>query len=164
MVSPCAVCASLGKACCKGYQIYLTPGDVSRISDYLNSSDFYTVEPPVLSDIEPDYDPLWLPMIMSEDRQVRVLKRGADKQCSLATDKGCQLPLDRRPLVCRLFPYYYLEDGILGIDAACPISNDCNWRTVLNRMDMDEVKAKSWVDLLYKEIRNKKEAICLTSV
>jgi len=155
MVMPCAICASLGKSCCKGYQIYLTPGDISRISDYLKLSDFYTVEPPVLTDIEPDYDPLWLPMIMSEDHQVRVLKRGADKQCCLATDSGCLLPLNRRPLICRLFPYDFKETCILGIDASCPISKDRDWQTVLNRMDMTKAKANMWRDLLYEEIRDK---------
>ncbi len=152
MVTPCATCASLGHSCCKGYQIYLTSGDIVRISGFLKHSDFYTYEPPILSDIEPDYDTCWLPLIMSEGNRVRVLNRTDDKQCCLAFAMGCLLPLETRPLICRLFPYDFINHHILGIDSSCPISKECNWQSILDGMEMTESKAQHWVDLLYEEI------------
>ncbi len=153
MDNPCASCAGQGTSCCSGYQIFLTPGDVCRIADVTKNGDFFTFESPVRTDIEPDYDPSWLPLILSPGNQVRVLKRTDDKKCCMASDTGCILPPDRRPLICRLYPYTFMENCILGIDPHCPISKHRDWQSVLSRMGMPEFKAMQWLDLLYAEIR-----------
>ncbi len=157
MDTPCAACAGRGTSCCSGYQIFLTPGDVCRIADFIKNCDFFTFEPPVLTDIEPEYDPSWIPLILSSGNQVRVLKRTVEKKCCLASDTGCILPPDRRPLICRLYPYIFIEHCILGIDPHCPISKHREWPVVLERMGMPGVKAKQWLDLLYAEIRGPRD-------
>ena len=147
-------CAQAGTSCCKNYQIILTTGDIQRISDFLGHQNFYTLEPPVFEDIVPDYDPLWMPMVLKSEGLVCVLKRTPEKNCALLMETGCSLPYDRRPLICRLYPYRYTEEGILGIDEACPISGEKEWGFVLDKLDMPAGKAKQWISLLYAEVRN----------
>ena len=152
MLSPCARCAQAGSSCCQGYQILLTSGDIRRIADVVGHYDFLSIEPPVIEEIAPDYDPQWLPLILEPDQTVRVLRRSPEKRCSLLTETGCQLPWASRPLICRLYPYTYTEQGILGIDPACPISKTCEWTKALDGMDMPAAKAKEWLTLLYAEV------------
>jgi Fe-S-cluster containining protein len=147
-------CARSGSSCCKNYQIHLTTGDIHRISAIIGNTGFVANEFPVSEEIDPDYDPQWLPMIMSQDGRVRVLKRTSEKNCVLLTSTGCSLPFDSRPLICRLYPYTYSESGILGIDTACPISRDSGWATVLKELDMPAEKAKQWCMQLYQEVRD----------
>ena len=153
VTQPCMNCARAGTSCCKGYQILLTTGDLERISGFLGDHDFFTFETPVPEEFSPDYDPTWLPMILGSDTQVRVLKRTPEKNCSLLTPTGCRLPFDRRPLICRLYPYTYTEQGILGVDAACPISREKEWGTVLEHLDMPTARATQWLTQLYAEVR-----------
>ena len=153
MATPCALCADQGTSCCKGYQIFLTPGDVHRISDFSHHSNFFIFESPIPEEIEPDYDPSWLSRIISSTHLVRVLKRTGEKQCCWASENGCLLPPNRRPLICRLYPYTFNENCFLGIDSNCPISKNRAWQSVLNEMNMPLFMAKQWLDLLYLEIR-----------
>jgi len=150
----CMNCARIGTSCCTHYQIILTTGDIQRISDFLGHQNFFILEPPVLEDIEPDYDPFWMPMVLKPEGVVCVLKRTREKSCVLLTETGCSLPYDRRPLICRLYPYKYTEEGILGIDTDCPISGEKEWGCVLDTLDMPTAKAKQWISLLYAEVRN----------
>lgn len=153
MSDPCALCAHKGTSCCQKYQVVLTNDDTLRIASYTGNWDFLSIEYPVCEDIEPDYDPLWLPMILMPDRHVKVVKRASDKKCILLSKTGCVLPIDKRPLICRLYPYIYIEQGILGIDSACPISQYKNWESVLSGMEMPKGKAAEWISMLYSEIR-----------
>ena len=150
----CMNCARTGTSCCKNYQISLTTGDIQRISEFLGHQNFFTLETPVLEDIEPDYDPLWLSMILRPEGLVRVLIRTPERNCAMLTETGCTLPYDRRPLICRLYPYKYTEEGILGIDQACPISKEKEWGSLLCQLDMPADQAKQWLTLLYAEVRN----------
>ncbi len=92
-------------------------------------------------------------MILLPDRHVKVLKRTLDKNCILLSKTGCCLPIDKRPLICRLYPYIYIEQGILGIDPECPISQNRNWERILSGMEMPKEKADVWISLLYNEMR-----------
>ena len=159
MTIPCVGCAQAGTSCCRNYQIILTRGDIQRAAEFLGRRDFFTLEPPVLEDIEPDYDPCWMPMIVSSKGLVRVLKRTAEKDCFLLTETGCPLPCECRPLICRLYPYNYTEAGIIGIDRACPIAKEEERVSLLDGLDMPEDKAKKWVPMLYAEIREEITAI-----
>ncbi len=152
MSQPCAYCARAGTSCCSGYQIILTSGDISRISNIVGNQDFWVSELPVPEDIEPGYDPLWLPLILGGESRVRVLKRSAEKKCFFLTPEGCRLPFVSRPLICRLYPYTYTSDGILGIDSACPISRDQGWQVILDQLDMPADRAREWLTLLYDEV------------
>ncbi|GAB6143399.1 YkgJ family cysteine cluster protein [Desulfocicer niacini] len=157
MTQPCMSCARVGTSCCKNNQVNLTTGDIQRVSDFLGHQNFYTLEPPVLEEICPAYDPQWLPLIMEPTGKVRVLKRTAEKNCSMLTENGCQLPYDCRPLICRLYPYTYTEEGIMGIDASCPISREKNWSVILEQLDMPADKARQWLGLLYTEVKKSHE-------
>lgn len=155
VTQPCMNCARAGTSCCKGYQILLTAGDLERISGVLGDRAFFTFEPPVPEDIAPDYDPTWLPMIMGTAGHVRVLKRTPEKNCCLLTPDGCCLPFDKRPLICRLYPYTYTEQGILGVDPACPISREKEWGAVLEGLDMPAARATEWLTQLYAEVKSR---------
>ncbi|MBU4129792.1 MAG: YkgJ family cysteine cluster protein [Proteobacteria bacterium] len=154
MTLSCMSCAQAGTSCCKNYQVNLTTGDMHRISEFLGHQDFSTIEPPVLEDIEPKYDPDWLPLIVRPDGMVRVLKKDRERYCTMLTPTGCQLPYDRRPLICRLYPYTYTEKGIVGVDSACPISKESDCQSVLDRLDMPLEKAKKCLALIYAEFKS----------
>lgn len=159
----CMDCARAGTSCCNHYQIVLTTGDIERMASFLGHQNFFTIEPPILEDMEPDYDPDWLPLVLGDDTRIRVLKRDANRTCFLLSATGCSLPAENRPLICRLYPYTYNEEGILGIDHDCPISKEMEWGTVLERLDMPAEKAKQWLSLLYAEVKKGRNGCGLQS-
>ncbi|MBF0202555.1 MAG: hypothetical protein HQK66_14855 [Desulfamplus sp.] len=89
---------------------------------------------------------------MGSESRVRVLKRSAEKNCYFLTQEGCHLPFARRPLICRLYPYTYTSNGILGIDRSCPISREQEWQSILDHLDMPADRALEWLTLLYDEV------------
>jgi Fe-S-cluster containining protein len=155
----CALCAFNGTSCCQNFQIPLTDGDVLRISTYRGNRDFLSVEPPVPEEIEPVYDPTWLPRLLRQDHLVRVLARTPEKKCVLLTENGCCLPLEQRPLICRLHPYTYTEHGPMGIDPSCPISKSPDGLALLESMQMPVSRAKGWVTLLYEELQESRPSV-----
>ena len=51
-----------------------------------------------------------------------MLKRQPDGDCTFLGEQGCVLPLETRPLICRLYPYDYSEQGIRDeLAAGCPL-------------------------------------------
>ncbi len=153
MTQPCKRCALAGTSCCKNHQIVLTTGDFERIARFTGNQDFSVTGPLIVEEIQTDYDPQWLPLIMESGNHVKFLRRTPEKTCILLTENGCQLPFDHRPLMCRLYPYTYTEDDILGIDTACPISKENEWTKILEQLEMPSQKAREWRAMLYSEIR-----------
>ena len=81
-VSLCERCAGTGKTCCQGRDIYVTPGDVCRISIHVGRHDFYEFrrsQDPAYEDQSDD--PLWLRFVFRPDKTRRVLKRDGTGNC-----------------------------------------------------------------------------------
>jgi hypothetical protein len=127
---------------------------------FMGAFHFFTFEEPDLDYRDPGDDPAWLTLTIRPDGRRRVLKRTADKCCTMLAENGCLLPISVRPLICRLHPYTYTEAGIAGVDTACPMSRERNWPALLEQLGMEMFEARQWHRQLYSELRGDYPAGC----
>ncbi len=158
MKTLCFTCSQNGTSCCQGTQICLTDGDVLRISQFLNSCNFFTAEMPDPAYLDPGDDSEWIMLTIRPDGKRSVLKRTVSKSCTMLGENGCILPLTIRPLICRLHPYTYTAAGISGVDPACPLSRERDLSALLEQLGMGMDAARQWHELLYGELRGNKTA------
>lgn len=193
---PCARCASTQKTCCQTAQIVVTSGDVARIAAHTGRTDFTHRTPPSdpsYAEADPD-DPNWVRYTIAPDGTRRVLRkqdgqtpgaggrRGDAGDCTFLGEAGCVLPVEVRPLVCRLYPFMYNEQRLEGpgdesggldesycptrlfFDAsrrALPASNlppGTPRTTMLTVLQMDPKDGERWRAKLYEELREDREA------
>jgi len=150
----CGECARLGKTCCQDREILLTKGDIHRISRHTGKACEWEYRRPA----NPAYldqadDPNWLKWGFRPDGTRPILKRQASGDCAYLTPKGCSLPMEIRPLVCRLYPYEYTEKGLAGVSTECPSSAVPPGKTILEVLEMHQVDAVRWHRILYTELR-----------
>ncbi|MBN2065048.1 MAG: YkgJ family cysteine cluster protein [Sedimentisphaerales bacterium] len=158
MLSYCLDCAANDQSCCEGKQIYITLGDVQRIREFGIKEEFHTFEPLGEDYLTGGGDPGWNPLILNEDGNRRILAVKADGNCMFLSDKGCTLPGNVRPLLCRIYPYDFTGPSITGMCQGCPISKQENWLDILNSSQMNLETAKAWVEQLYDEIYQERAA------
>lgn len=150
----CVRCARHMKTCCQTCEVYVTLGDVERISDYLDRDDFWHFQ--VATDpryLEQDDDPVWRDHVIRADNSRRVLKRQPDGDCSQLGPQGCTLPLEVRPLICRLYPYLYDASGIHDdLSQGCPLELLRPGQGLIEALGMKLEDAHRWHKQLYEEI------------
>lgn len=171
---PCARCARMQKTCCQHAEIVLTDGDIARITAHTGRPDFWSRQKPT----NPAYllpdpaDPNWLPYTTDASGHRRMLNRHPDGDCGFLGPAGCTLPVDVRPLVCRLYPFAYNETGMTGIDDEyCPtevlLPKDQPGITMLTVLGMSPAEGESWRAMLYAELRQSmqspKESPCASA-
>lgn len=151
----CRECAGAGQTCCQGHDIYITRGDCLRIYNFLRHKDFYEYR----ASSDPAYadqndDPIWQQYVFRSDGRRRVLKHKQNNDCALLTPAGCALPIEVRPLVCRLFPHVYSAVGISdGWDPACRAALTTIGDVMENGIaGIRGVEADQWHQLLYNEV------------
>jgi len=151
----CTRCAKMGKTCCYNRDIYITPGDVKRIREYIGEDDFYEFRSALKSEyLDQDDDPMWLKYVFNSDGSRRVLKHGISEKCIFLGEKGCTLSLNVRPLVCRLHPHTYNADDIYP-----ELENDCPVYLLEKGETLEQAvagicieDARKWHRMLYDEI------------
>jgi Fe-S-cluster containining protein len=150
----CVRCARHMKTCCQTCEIYTTIGDLQRITDYTGRDDFYEFRAPANpAYIDQDDDPTWRDGVFQADGTRRVLKKQANGDCTFLGSAGCVLPLETRPLVCRIYPYDYTEAGIQDeLSHGCPLELLKPEQTLIQALDMNVVDAERWRSMLYAEI------------
>jgi Fe-S-cluster containining protein len=145
--------------------VYVTLGDIGRIADYTGRDDFFEYrvpEDPVY--LGQDDDPLWRDCVFRPDRSRRVLKRAPGGDCFFLGAEGCALPIDARPLACRLYPYQYDEQRIWEeLSDRCPRGLLKPGESLTEALHMSLPQAQVWHQQLYRELRMEKETSC-TSV
>jgi Fe-S-cluster containining protein len=143
------------KTCCQTREIYVTPGDVERIAEYTGRRDTYVYRvPDNPSYLDQDDDPAWRDHVFRVDGTRRVLKRRASGDCHFLGSAGCVLPTEVRPLVCRIYPYDYTEDGIQEeLATGCPLELLPAGQGLIEALDMWRTDAVRWHRQLYEEIR-----------
>jgi uncharacterized protein len=151
----CVRCARRRKTCCQLCEVYVTPGDVRRIAEHTGAEDFHEFRPAgdsVYTD-HPD-DPTWMRLVFRADGTRRILRRRAEGDCTFLGPCGCRLPLDVRPLVCRIYPYDFNEQGIKDeLERGCPMELVRKGLTLIDELGMDRAAAERWHRQLYEEIR-----------
>ena len=150
----CARCAKHMRTCCQTSEIFTTLGDVQRITEFTGKSDFHerrAPEDPVYA--EQDDDPVWRDNVFDEHGTRRVLKRQPNGDCTFLGSKGCVLPMETRPLICRIYPYDYTEAGIREeLARGCPLELLRPVQGLLQALDMNLADAQRWHKQLYEEI------------
>lgn len=154
----CARHAQLGKTCCQICEIVVTAGDCRRVAAHAQRTDFWEYRAPDdPAYLEQDDDPNWLKWAFRADGTRPILKRHASGDCTFLGAAGCRLPLEVRPLVCRLYPNTYTERGIDGVLDECPKEVIPPGRTILEVLDMNRREADRWHAMLYAELRAGKD-------
>ena len=153
----CTRCAAQGPTCCQGKDrdIYITRGDLKRISVHVGQADFYEFRKPTNPTYcEADEDPLWTAYVFRRDGSRRVLKhQDAEGDCAFLTVNGCTLPVNVRPLICRLHPFAYNSGGLsAGFAEGCPTHLLVAGQSLIQCLGMDAQVAKVWHRTLYSEI------------
>lgn len=151
----CAKCAQHELTCCQETEVFLTDGDIRRISTHVGQTDFWEYqqpEDPVLT--KPQLaDPNWLRYTVRPDGTRPQLKHRHSGDCTFLTATGCGLPTHVRPLICRLYPYDYTEHGIVGTVPGCPVYLIDKGQTLIGAIGIDASDAKRWHEQLYSELR-----------
>ncbi|MBL7178641.1 MAG: YkgJ family cysteine cluster protein [Pseudomonadota bacterium] len=150
----CADCSSHQKTCCQERDIYLTPGDLKRIQEYVRNENFYEFRIPS----DPSYlavtdDPMWKEHVFRLDNTRRVLKQDPVGNCIFLSPNGCIMSINERPLVCRLHPYEYNADGLCErLVPECPVYLLESGITLQDAIGLNPDQALQWHYLLYSEI------------
>jgi Fe-S-cluster containining protein len=150
----CVRCARHMKTCCQTSEVYTTLGDVDRITGHTGRSDFYEFRVPENPFYEDqDDDPVWRDHVFRSDGSRRVLQRKASGDCTFLGPQGCLLPLDVRPLVCRLYPFDYVAEGIVeALSPGCPLELLAPGQGLLEALGMNRPDAVGWHRQLYTEL------------
>jgi Fe-S-cluster containining protein len=155
--SVCVECAGAGTSCCVDRQIFVTAGDVRRISRATGESGFAVREAVSSAYAEHDDDPAWSLYVLACGERP-VLVRRADGSCHFLGDGGCVLDLHTRPLLCRLYPFEFAEAGIREVDGECPASRCGDPEGAMRTMGMAPDEVADWHRQLYLEIRTAPDA------
>src|SRR5688572_5091335 len=154
----CVRCANSQKTCCQTRQVYCGAGDKQRIAAHTGRSDFYefvVAEPEYL---DQDDDPPYRDFVFRPDGSRRVLKKQANGDCTFLGKTGCTLPMEVRPLICRLYPYDYDHLGIREeLSHGCPTHLMKREETLLVALDMRLEDAMRWQRQLYRELPLERE-------
>lgn len=152
----CVRCARHTRTCCQRSEVYVTPGDVERIAAHTGRGEFYEFRAPGNPEYLPqDDDPAWRDQAFRPDGTRRVLRREANGDCTFLGSKGCTLPLEVRPLVCRLYPFEYTEAGLTDeLASGCPLELLRPGEQLLTALDMHRSDGERWRQQLYAELRS----------
>lgn len=102
--------------------------------------------------LDQDDDPAWR-VIFTPSGARRVLARRGDGDCTFLGTAGCTLPLEVRPLVCRLYPYDYTALGLRDeLSEGCPTELLGPAETLISALEMDVEVAEAWRAQLYREL------------
>lgn len=158
----CVRCARHTKTCCQRSEIYATRGDEQRIRDFIGRDDFTEYRrPDNLQYADQDDDPIWRDHVFHSDGSRRVLKRQSNGDCTFLGAHGCELPLEIRPLICRLYPYDYTAEGIVEeLSEGCPLELLSPGEQLIDALQMNLDDARGWHRQLYQEIQNEVHVGC----
>jgi len=150
----CMRCAQCRRTCCQLSEVYVTLGDVQRIAAHTHRSDFHDYaipdNPVYLPD---DDDPAWRDGVFRPDGTRRVLRRRPQGDCVFLGPGGCTLPMDVRPLLCRIYPYDFDEHGLRSeLAPGCPLELLRPGEGLIEALYMNRTDAEAWHEQLYEEI------------
>ena len=129
--------------------------DVRRIAVFTSRIDFFEYRPPAdPAYLAGDIDPQWQHHVFRLDGTRRLLMQQSSGDCIFLTRRGCQMSLEVRPLVCRLYPLTYTGAGIESEpDKRCPVQRFCLGQTIGEAFGISMQQALSWHTDLYLEMK-----------
>ncbi|MEN6620798.1 MAG: YkgJ family cysteine cluster protein [Smithella sp.] len=145
--------------CCQDSDVFVSLGDLKRICIYKNSFNFYEYREatePYLEELKRCDDKLWNNVTITPKRMRRVLRKKGKNCIFLDENTGCTLPMEIKPLVCRIYPYGY-DNAKIILDNNCGCPQDllnldsCNNAIEIN-FGVSIEKAELWRAQLYCEL------------
>ncbi|OHD12762.1 MAG: hypothetical protein A2086_07230 [Spirochaetes bacterium GWD1_27_9] len=158
----CDKCSKIDKTCCQlgSGVVLLTDGDIKRIINFVGQNDFWLMEEPkeyLKNRILSSFDPNMRLYALSKDNKVQTLKHQANGDCTFLTEKGCILPMEDRPLYCRIHPYDFVEEVVTGITFVdCPVQYLDKKGDLPDILNVKYDDAVRWVKQLYNELKEGK--------
>jgi len=158
----CEQCKKLDKTCCQlgSGVVLITDGDIKRISSFTKDVYFWKFEEPkdyLLNRIKSSYDPKMRFYALSNDFKVQTLKHKENGDCIFLSISGCALPMEIRPLHCRIHPYEFVEEQVVGITFAhCPVHLLEKRGDLPDELNIRYDDAEKWVKMFYGELREGK--------
>jgi len=150
----CAKHALMERTCCQTSEVFVTEGDKQRIAEHAGRTDFWEHRAPEdPSYLDQEDDPAWMRGVFRADGTRPILKRKPKGDCTFLGAEGCTLPVEVRPLVCRMYPFEYTEGGISGVGGHCPSYVVPPGSTLLETLGMNREDAERWHKVLYRELR-----------
>jgi Fe-S-cluster containining protein len=155
----CIECSKIDKTCCQlgSGVVLLTDKDIQRIEAYTGKTGFHRKEPPkeyLANRIASSFDPNMKTYALSRKGTVQTLKHQENGDCIFLSKEGCELPLETRPLYCRIHPYDFVEDQVTGITFVdCPVQLLENKGSLPDMLGIRYPDADRWVKMLYQELR-----------
>jgi uncharacterized protein len=153
--SICSRCSRIRKTCCQISEVFVTQGDIDRIKEYTGIEEKldefkYPSDPAYL---DQEDDPVWAAHVFQPDKTRRVLIRKEDGDCRFLHDDGCELPMEIRPIICRLYPHNYNAEGFTGVTNRCPSELLDPGVDILDALDLRDMSGPiRWRNTLYQEI------------
>lgn len=146
------------KTCCQTAEVYVTRGDVRRIEEHTIANGFYEFRRPENAEYaEQDDDPVWRDNVFRPDGTRRVLRKQANGDCTFLGPAGCTLPLEVRPLICRLYPFDYTAEGLLDeLAEGCPLELLPPGQGLIEALAMNRTEAQRWHAQLYAEVHQER--------
>lgn len=150
----CVRCARHQRTCCQDSDIYVTLGDVRRIVQHTGASNFTEFRLPAYPVYDQSIeDPFWYSRVFLPNGTRRVLRQKPGGDCTFLGEQGCQLPVDVRPLVCKLYPFDYGAEGILTrLASGCPVELLLPGQSLTEELQMSAEHAETLRAQLYEEI------------
>ncbi len=161
--APCLACAATRRTCCQICDINITDADLDRIRLHTGRDDFhefrFLADHYYAPDNWPDAeDPHWHRLVFrASDSKGQALRRRPAGDCWFLGTGGCLLPVAVRPLICRIHPYYYSEQGLLRLDTGyCPsgtFDGFAGMDEAAAAFGVSREQAELWRRQLYAELR-----------
>ncbi len=153
----CQHCSTIQKTCCQQSDIIATDKDIERISSK-GYKDFYGFYKPQSYDYGQEEDPNWDKYTINKNGTMQMINKTPEGNCIFLGSYGCLLDLETRPVICRIYPYYYNEEQILELDPyKCPkgvIQSDEEW--LKTNLSVDSQSAEKWRKQFYLELKEGK--------
>jgi uncharacterized protein len=151
----CVRCSRHMKTCCQTSEVYTTLGDVERISKHSGKNGFTEFRAPTNPNYsDQDDDPIWNKGVFRTNGERRILKRKPNGDCTFLGNAGCELPLEIRPLICRIYPYDYTAYGLREeLAPGCPTELLAEGQGLLEALQIPREDAVRWHAQLYHEIQ-----------
>ena len=157
----CKQCSKRQLTCCQDSDIFITLGDIKRISKYildthiLSNTDFYedreAGEAYIKAVKDNPKDIIWN-LVTINNGMRRVTKKN-EGDCIFLSTTGCLLPLEIRPLVCRIYPFDFNQSGVfISSNCACPLDLVGNDPPAALEIKLED--AIRWHKMLYKELKD----------
>jgi Fe-S-cluster containining protein len=150
----CAVCSRVQRTCCQSSEPYVSRGDMDRIYNYRSLPTPYWCGfriPPQEYLAGCRSDPAWAAKVLTPTGWRRVVLARFNGNCVFLEPTGCVLPMEVKPLVCRIYPWDFFNFKITGLSSYCAVEARGEHQDMGEALGLTAEQAQTWLDQLRDE-------------